>query len=393
MSGGVPRWNDDTRAPVVSDPSARGLRRFLRRFFRPPRSRLVALAADCLLRPAPPTLAARFSWPFLVGPALRVLAMMLCRSGQVYRTRIFDLYPLYHGAQAWLHGDNAYALDAVVPASDHAYGQFQMGNGYPLPAVLLTLPLSLLPPQAAGILWVGLLSAGLLLALRLNGWSCWFVLYMPLLDALRLEQYTVLIVILQLVALWAYRERRLWTVAWCCTLIATKPQHGIFFALALLLLARNWRQQLVAGAVVWGGSVLLDPHWVGEWLGRLVQYHAAANQPTYWFALFAVPLLLIGDYIGGAIARQFLIAPVTFPSAYGWGAMPLGVLGDRRSIWLIPASHGWIIVAALAGYTWATVATLIAPVVLLALLRRWEQGRARREVGRRLAADLRAASP
>src|SRR5207302_3472868 len=103
MSGGVPRWNDDARAPLGSDTPVRGLRRFLRRFLRPPRSRLVALAADCLLRPAPATLAARFSWPFLVGGALWVLAMMLWRSGQVYRTRVFDLYPLYYGAQAWLH--------------------------------------------------------------------------------------------------------------------------------------------------------------------------------------------------------------------------------------------------------------------------------------------------
>lgn len=316
----------------------------------------------------------QFSVPFLVGTALCALAVMVWRAGQSYPTRLFDFYPLYYGAKAWLHGGNAYVLDAVVPASDRGYQLFEVGNVYPLPAVLLILPLSFLPPQVAAIVWVGGLMAGVLLALRLSGLPSWLVLYWPVLNGINLEQFTIFILIAQIVALWAYRERRWWLLALCCALIVTKPNQGLVFVLVMVLLARHWRQQLVVGGAIWGGSLLLDPRWVAEWLPTLYRHHELTQQPIFWaLALFAIPLWLVGDRVGSAIVAQFALMPFPLPATYAASPVPLTVLDDRRSKWLMPISFLWPFAAVWLGIAWAVALTMILPMVALAVLRWWER--------------------
>lgn len=105
----------------------------------------------------------------VVLAVVAVAAAAALRADQHYRTRLFDLYPLYYGGLAWLETGNAYLLDTVVPAADRGHQLFEIGNVYPLPAVLVTLPLTLLQPQVAGIIWVAFLVAGLIAALRLYG--------------------------------------------------------------------------------------------------------------------------------------------------------------------------------------------------------------------------------
>ncbi|HEX2186381.1 MAG TPA: glycosyltransferase 87 family protein, partial [Chloroflexota bacterium] len=311
-----------------------------------------------------------FSGRFVAGALLVVLAAVVWRATRSYPTGVFDFYPLYYGAKAWLHGGNAYVLDAVVPLADKEKQLFQIGNVYPLPAVFLALPLSFLPPHLAGTVVVGLLTAGLVLALRLHRWPWWPLLYLPVLEGLRIEQYTMVILVLQLVALWALRERRTWLLALCCAVILSKPNQGLMFVLALLLLARDRRQVAKVGAVcalVWGGAFLLDPTWVAEWIPTLHNSHETLHQPFYWqLGLLAIPLLLARDLVGGALVLQFVMLP--FPGSYAASALPLAVLPDRRGIWLAPLSFLWPFAAVLLGAAWATGLTLVLPVVALALL-------------------------
>jgi hypothetical protein len=293
---------------------------------------------------------------------------------QTYPTGVFDLYPLYYGARAWLHGGDAYALAAVAPVADHTYTLYRIGNIYPLPAVLAVLPLSFLPPKVAAMVWIGGLTLALLLALRLLGGGYWLLAYWPLVDGLRLEQYTIFVLVWQLLALWAYRQRRPWLLAVCCAVILTKPNQGLVFALALALLARNWRQQLIVNAALWGGSLLLDPRWFFEWLPTLYRHHELTRQPVYWaLALFAIPLLLLRDYIGGAVVLQFLLLPFPLPSAYAASTVPLGVLDDHRGVWLVPLGAAWLFLDLVVGPAWATALALILPMVVLSVLRRREQ--------------------
>lgn len=310
---------------------------------------------------------------FMLLVILCTLTVGIWRSTATYPTDVFDMYPLYYGAQALLASGNAYDLSVVAPTTDHNFSLYIVGNTYPLPAVLWMIPLSLLPASIAASVWVAILLSGILLALRLSKLPLWWAFSMPILDGIRIEQYTILVIIFQILALWAWRERRPWMLALCCALILTKPNQGLFFVIALVLLARNWRQQIIVNALIWGGSFLLDPNWPLEWLPTLDRYREITHQPILWgLALFAIPLLFIRDWPGAAIVLQFLVLPFPTMSTYAAGAVPLTVLDDRRSKWLTVSSYCWIFPALLLGPAWATALTILLPTVILAL-RRWHE--------------------
>jgi hypothetical protein len=323
----------------------------------------------------------RFTPLYLLGVALCAAIVMALRAAIDYPTQIFDFYPLYYGARAWLHGGNAYDISAVAPVADHWHHLYQVGNIYPLPIILLVLPFSFLTPKVAAIVWLGTLTIALLLALRLGGLPGWFALYFPVLNGLNLEQCTILILTLQVVALWAYQTRRPWILALCCALIVAKPNHGLIFALCLILLARQWRQQLIVGGLVWGGSLLLDPNWIVEWIPTLFNHHDRMHLPIFWhLAFFALPLLLIGNIVGGATMLQFAILPWPV-GPYPAVAIPLTVLRDRWSIWLVPCSFLWPLLAGPIGHAWSTALTLMLPMALIASVRWWLNQRTTPHVG------------
>ncbi len=301
-----------------------------------------------------------------------VLALVLAaaaaalRAAQDYPTRLFDLYPLYYGGLAWVGTGNAYLLDTVVPATDRGFQLFEIGNVYPLPAVLVTLPLTLLHPQLAGTIWVAFLVAALVAALRLYRGSYWCLLYLPLLEAVRIEQYTAFIVIVQIVALWALRERRVWILAVCCALILTKPNHGLAFVIAVALLSGSWRRIGVVASVPWLASLALDPSWPSHWLAAIAAHQAALQQPVLWpIALLGLPLLAVGDVIGAAVVLQFLALP--FPGVYAASSLLLPLLGWSRVHWLVAASFLWPFAALGVGTAWATALTLVLPMAVTSL--------------------------
>ncbi len=185
---------------------------------------------------------------------------------------------------------------------------------------------------------------------------------------MRIEQHTAVILVLQILALWAYRTARPWTLALCCALILTKPNQGLFFVIALFLLSRYWRQFLTIGALIWGGSLLLDPNWIGEWVPTLLNHHSILHQPFFWpLALLAIPLFLVGNPIGGATVLQFLMLP--YPGVYAASALPLSVLDDPRGRWLMPLSFLWIIPATIIGQAWSIAIFLIVPMIVLSAYR------------------------
>lgn len=319
---------------------------------------------------------------FAVLAVALVSAAVALRAMQDYPAGLFDLYPLYYGGRAWLETGSAYDLAAAVPASDHASQLFRVGNLYPLPAVLVVLPLTVLPPHLAGIVWIGLLVGGLVAALRLLRASYWYLLYVPLIEAVRIEQYTALIVIAQLVALWALAERReaaragraarpatLWILAACCAVILTKPNHGLLFVIAVLVLSGSWARIALGAALPWLGSVVLDPTWPREWLAVLGRYQASFAPVVLWpMGLLGVPLLLVGDVIGAAVVLQFLLLP--FTGSYAASSLLLPLLRSRFVPWLVAASYLWPFVALGVGTPWATALTLVVPMVLASVYER-----------------------
>lgn len=311
----------------------------------------------------------RFSIGFLIMVVACTCAVMFWRSTVVYPTGVFDLYPLYYGAKAWRATGNAYDLSTIVPSSHLTQPVYRIGNSYPLPAILLILPLSFLSPQNAAIFWVGILVAGLLLVLRLDSLSLWLIAYFPILNGINLEQYTVFVLVFQLLALWAWREKHPWLLAICCTLVLTKPTQGLLFVLVLALLARNWRQQIVVTTIIWGGTIVIDHNWLREWLPTLSQYQAISHHPIYWgLALFAIPLFFIRNFVGAALMFQFLFIPYPIPASYITSAIPLGVTEGRYILWLIPISFLLPLTAPFIGFGWATAFIIFLPVLIIAML-------------------------
>ena len=293
--------------------------------------------------------------------------VMAFQAAQDYATGLFDLYPLYYGARAWLATGNAYDLKAVAPPEHAGVSLLELGNAYPFPALLFILPFAGLAPATAGLVWSGLVTLALAIGARLA--RCWWILlYLPLVEAVRIEQYTALVVVFQLVALWAWRHNRRGWLGLLQCLILTKPNQGALFVLVLLLAARNWKAFVVWCAAVWGGSLLLSPSWPLEWLPVALNNVTAVSRPVYWqFTILLVPLLLARDWLSVS-----LVAPVLagqFRDVYVAASLPLGVTDVGLSRWLAPLAVLWLYVSALADPAWGTALTLVAPVLLLSLRR------------------------
>jgi hypothetical protein len=330
-----------------------------------------------LLDPAGLTSARRFSPLFLATVVACTALMMLWRNDRTSQTGLTDLYPLYYGAKAWVAEGNAYHLANVAPVRDQQYGVFLIGNAYPLLGVLLVLPLSLLSPHVASVVWVGLLTAAILLALRLYGASPWMIIYWPLLEAIRLEQLTAFVIAAQILALWAYRTRRPWLLGLACGLALTKPTQAFLFVAMLLVLTEDRIRPIGAMIALWGCTLLFDPTWPLEWLAGLRQYDAVALHPYYWqLALLALPLLALRSYIGAAIMAAFCFFRFPLPAPYMASMIPLGMLDDRRVIWLVPVSYLWWPLAATFGHAWGAAIAFFFPLLALAV---WRWGMAHRQ--------------
>jgi hypothetical protein len=311
---------------------------------------------------------ARWSPLFLLFVACSVIAVAGWRFLQQYPLPFHDFYPLYYGGKAWLATGNAYDLAPIVPAQDQLFEVYQVGNGYPLPAMLLVLPLTFLPPQVAVTIWISLLVGGMLLALRLSDAPFWLLFYLPVIEGLRIEQYSMFILVVQIVALWAGRERKYWLLAWCCAIILTKPSHGGLFVLLLLFVNRRWREPIIAISVVWGASLLLDPNWIAEWLLNVRTYVAIGPQTYLWPLLVLVlPLLFWRDLLTATMLTQLCIIPQ--PDLYSASMLFLPFIHERRSYWLVLAGLGWPVIAFLYSKGLATSIAFVLPALIFSYLR------------------------
>jgi hypothetical protein len=325
-------------------------------------------------------------WWFWLALALIVSGAVAWRASKPYP--IYDIYPVYFGAQAWMQTGSAYDLDAAVDPlalysptdamgnPTNPYDQMhRYGNAYPFPAVAWLLPLSLLPVRAFSIIWLAGLVAGLLLALRWARAPIWFIAYWAVLVGLRLEQFAIVVLIAQIIAVYVYRERRAerwaaFVLALCCAVMLLKPTQGAVLALALLVASRSWRHwraTLLAFALVWGLPTLLDPNWLLEWLAASRAYRNVSLQYIPWFLLLAlIPVAWSRDWVTGAAIAQFAISPYTW--FYTAASLPVGLLWDRRLPLLIIASLPTIYLAALLLDPLSKAQAEIAAITLTMLL-------------------------
>jgi hypothetical protein len=156
----------------------------------------------------------------------------------------WDLEQPWVGARALLDGGNPYA---EVAARRMNYPLF-----YPIPAVILVMPLALLPVEWARPVWAGVCASVLFVAGRRYGRALpTALLSAGAVSALIDGQWSPL---LTAVMAWP-------TVAGIWT---AKPNIGL-----ALFAAAPSRRAVVGGAILLGLGFLLTPTWLSDWLGAL----------------------------------------------------------------------------------------------------------------------------
>jgi hypothetical protein len=162
------------------------------------------------------------------------------------RSVISDWDPGWVGTQALLHGRSPYAAIQVPPWPNYLL--------YPLPALLLTAPFTLIPLAVARALFAGIGTAAFTYVITARGrWTLYFLISGAMLWAWIDVQWAPLLIAAALTP----------NFSW---MLAAKPTLG----LALWCAYPN-RKAVIGGLVFVGLCFLVRPGWVPEWLASVAQ--------------------------------------------------------------------------------------------------------------------------
>jgi hypothetical protein len=260
-----------------------------------------------------------------------------------------------------LHGTNPFDPTIAEKIQNAVFGRpVQPGDrdqayfAYPLYSLYFSWPLSLLPYPWARAIWMTVLQFMLLaiiaLSIRLAGWRppvwllaftlLWGILFYNSARAIILGQFSVLVGLALLLALWAIGQQQ---DAWAGVFLAVttiKPQMVILMLIFLFiwaLIRRRW--WLIGGflasmLILISSSVLLVPTWPTDFVRNAVAYAR--------FIEFGTPLENLLHYF----LPSSLAAPLTV------------ILSGFLFLALLP---GWWLAlrGRPGGYTWAVLSTLI----------------------------------
>ena len=273
------------------------------------------------------------------------------------------------GREYLLHGVNPFDRSVAEMAQKTMFGRLttpadkdQAYFAYPLYTLYLFWPLSLIPYAWAQAIWMTLLQFLLLgstvLAIRLAQWQpprwllwltvLWGILFYNGARAIILGQFSIVVNLFLLLALWAIERRRDVWAGLCLALTTIKPQI-VFLALAFLLLwalvERRWRllgSFAISLLILVGSSMLLVPSWPLDFVRNAVAYTD--------YVAFGTPLENLLHYLMPAE----IAAPLTV------------VLSVVLFLALLPGwwqalrqSSGQALRGQSGGYTWAVLSALI----------------------------------
>jgi hypothetical protein len=265
------------------------------------------------------------------------------------------------GREYLLHGTNPFDRSIAEKAQITMFGHLarpedkdQAYFAYPLYTLYLFWPLSLVPYAWAQAIWTTLLQFILLgstvLAIRVARWYppawlfwltiLWGIFFYNGARAIILGQFSILVGLFLLLALWAIERRRDGWAGIFLSLTTIKPQM-VFLVLAFLLLwalvRRRWRligSFVGSTLVLVGSSMLLVPTWPLDFVRNAVAYSD--------YVAFGTPLENLLHFL--------LPAPVAAPLVVALSA--LFCLALLPGWWLALRGQP-------GGYTWAVLSTLI----------------------------------
>jgi len=240
-----------------------------------------------------------------------VTFILLCLLIAVVLTRIHDYHSsdfgyYWVGSRMMLEGQDPYDPSQWIPFAQ-SYGSntdFVISFAYPLPMILLFMPLAAMDLLQAAVIWVFLMSimvfSSIILLLRrfekdrlihiIPPLVIGILLYRPIISTFYHGQLTSLIFcVLTFSAFLIYRRK--WVAgAAILSLILIKPQVGLpIMGLVGLwfLLQRQWNALLaeaISTLVFLTPAFLYQPNWVGHWLssGRNSLDVIFSQAPTLW---------------------------------------------------------------------------------------------------------------
>ena len=212
-----------------------------------------------------------------------------------------DFYPRWRGTRALIReGRDPYSDEMTLEIQQGMYGrparedEDQVAFAYPLYVALLVLPFSFFPYPQAQALWMSFLVlltvAAMMIMLRTIDWrpspvglfslSVWFLLFYPTARTILLGQFSIVVLALLVLVLWA-TQRGHPILAGCCLALTTiKPQMVFLLVPFLLLTALRWKnyKAVVAFFALMGILVLLSsfvlPTWLPSFITGLGRYQA-----------------------------------------------------------------------------------------------------------------------
>ncbi|HMQ51924.1 MAG TPA: glycosyltransferase family 87 protein [Anaerolineae bacterium] len=268
------------------------------------------------------------------------------------------------GREYLLHGTNPYDRTVAEQAQISMFGRLaQPGDkdeayfAYPLYTLFFFWPLSLLPYAWAQAVWMAILQFMLLgltiLSTRLARWSppnwlFWFTVFWGIFfyngaRAILLGQFSIMVGLALLLALWAIEKRRDTLAGLCLAITTIKPQM-VFLILAFLLLwavvRGRWHIVLGFGLSMLGlvfGSILLIPSWPVDFARNALAYsdYVAFGTPLENLLDFLLPPSLAGpltSLLSGlfflALLPGWWLAFRDRPGAYTWAVMSTLIVGS-----------------------------------------------------------------
>lgn len=279
---------------------------------------------------------------------------------------LMDLWPLYHGAQAWLASGNAYAIDPNLPD----LGQLSaVGNAYPIHATLLVgLPLTPMGTQVAGMAFVLVVGAAWVYAIGWARQSWYWLLWLPMWDALRLQQVSAVVGVAAIVALGALQRRSRLPFLLALLALSIKPQQTLVLMLVLAWHGRHWWRSMVVGALaVVVASFLAQPGWIQPWLDQVAIRSDVVE--AVWLSLLTIPLAVLLVWRGwrwpGIAVMSSSLGPWPLFGYYVTTAWPMGASRDQAAL-IVLAGMIAFLGAMLLGF-WAFPLILIPALALAAL--------------------------
>lgn len=288
---------------------------------------------------------------FLIALAFGVLAGWMCVLNLSIhpQAQAADLTWCWRGAQELLAGRNPYDDPRLGPGRLYPYDAPLF---YPLPAVLLVIPLAPLPPVLAGGLFVGISSALLAWGVASKG-RAGLLLFVsaPYWIALTTCQWSILLTAALL-------------SPWLASVAVCKPNLGV-----AIVGARPSRMAFFGGAVLLLLSLLVLPSWPWDWARSVAQQRHAV---PILILPFGVLLMAAAFRWRDARARLLLALALMPQRMLFYDQLALGLIPQttrERLAWLIlgwVAWLGWVVTS--SGASEAALPWVLACVYLPSLM-------------------------